>query len=244
MAEERIKEETKVNNEIADEIAEEAEALIQTLCQKQEDFDNCANLSLPDPGLVKYFRSYAKRIIWLEEEIDDDTIDVTNSIIEWNIRDERAKIPIEERIPIKIYINSPGGLLNVTFSICDVIKASKTPVYGINIGEANSAASMIFACCHKRMAMKNSSFLLHLGSGGTYGTYQQTKAQQRHYEHLIKQMKATYLEQLTITEDELEELIDQEWYLYTDDFDENSKENPHRYNLVTEIITDLTRLAI
>ena len=52
------------------------------------------------------------------EEIDEESGVVAESLIRfWNRYDEENEIPIEERKPIKIYIDSPGGYLTSTFTI-------------------------------------------------------------------------------------------------------------------------------
>lgn len=97
--------------------------------------------------------------------IDDETGDIVEDIIRfWNKVDNDAGVPIEERQPIKIYINSEGGSLWATFTIMDAIKLSKTPVYTINVGIAYSGGFFTFICGHKRFAYPHSSFLFHEGN--------------------------------------------------------------------------------
>ena len=195
------------------------------------------NQSFPDPGIANYWRDRADRIIWIDDEITPDIIGVARNIARWNMDD--AGKPVEERVPIKIYINSPGGHLLPTFAVCDAIRMSKTPVYGINMHEAASAAAMLFACCHKRMAMPNAFFLLHLGSGGSAGTYQQTRAMQEDYNHKIGQMIKLYKDSLVLSDDtDFDQLIDTEWYLYMD-VQDGSRNDARRYNLITDEMTSL-----
>ena len=62
----------------------------------------------------------------------------------WNRRDEEEGLNIEERKPIKIYIDSCGGSLTDAFTIIDSIRMSKTPVITIATGCAYSAGFFIF----------------------------------------------------------------------------------------------------
>ena len=197
-----------------------------------DELSNVANLSLPEPGLVNYWRDINNRVLWIDSEITEDIIGIVRHIIRWNWEDR--DIPVEKRVPIKIYINSPGGLLIPSMAVCDAILASKTPVYGINMHEASSAAAFIFICCHHRMAMPNSFFLLHLGSGGTCGTFQQSRAQQENYNHEMLTLTSVLKTRLGITnEEEFDQLIDGEWYLYMDTVD-GSKSDARRFNLITD----------
>ena len=196
-------------------------------------------IELPDPAIVNYWKDREERICWIDDKIDDDAIGLVRNILRWNMED-RGIAP-EKRQPIKIYINSPGGLLTTTFAICDAIRMSKTPVWAINVHEACSAAALIFITCHRRAACENAYFLLHLGSGGTGGTFQQSRAQQADYDHKIRQMIHLFKESLEISEEDYEEFeknIDGEWYLYMDVRD-GSKADARRFNLITDEIKDL-----
>ena len=66
-------------------------------------------LQLPDPGMLDYFRLAENRIYYIDFEIDMSILDIQREIIYINVVD--AEYPIDERIPIKILIDSPGGLL-------------------------------------------------------------------------------------------------------------------------------------
>lgn len=63
--------------------------------------------------------------------------------------------------PIKIYINCYGGPVAELFTILDALESCKCEKITINIGEADSAASLILACGDKRYAAKNSRVMLH-----------------------------------------------------------------------------------
>ena len=85
------------------------------------------------------------------------------------IVDDEAKIPVEERKPIKIYIQSPGGMLTSTFTMIDSIKLSKTPVYTIAMGETYSGGFFTFLAGHKKFAYPHASFLYHEGATANGG---------------------------------------------------------------------------
>lgn len=191
------------------------------------------DLNFADPSLFFFFRNLTKRIIHLDSAIDSEDSYIIYRILQWN--EEDKGIPVNDRKPITIWIDSPGGLLNTTIGICDAIRQSITPVIGINMNEAMSGASAIFASCHYRYAFPHASFLLHLGSGGAVGTYQQNKAQQQHYDHLIEQLKDIYYTSLKLDTPEMREkfdkLIDGEWYLYAD-VNDGSDHDPRVFNLI------------
>lgn len=198
----------------------------------KKEFEGLSGLNLPEPSLVHYWRDHGRRVIWIDSAIEEDIIGLARNIVRWNYEDR--DIPVEEREPIKLFINSPGGVLIPTMAVCDAILSSTTPVYGINMHEAASAAAFIFICCHRRVAMPNAYFLLHLGSGGTGGTFQQSRAQQEDYNHHMNAVISMLEKRLNIDDkEEFERLIDGEWYLYMDTTD-GSKSDARRFNLITD----------
>ena len=110
------------------------------------------------------------RQIYLGEITPDVGDAVDNGIRFWNAVDDENRTPLEDRKPLKIYIDSPGGSLTGTFTIINAIEMSKTPVYCINIGTAYSGGFFIFIAGHWRIAYPLSSFLYHEGSTETGGT--------------------------------------------------------------------------
>ena len=88
------------------------------------ELGDLANYKLPDPTLIDYYKRLKNREILINQDIDDWVVEWTQEIIEWNRIDKNEGIPIEDRIPIKIFINSNGGSLNAIMeliTICNFI---------------------------------------------------------------------------------------------------------------------------
>ena len=100
--------------------------------------------------------------------IGDVTQEIANCVQEmihlWNELDEIEDVPIDERIVIKVIINSPGGDLNASFTIIDAIELSKTPVHTYTIGMGYSGGFFIGICGHKRFGYPHSSYCFHEGA--------------------------------------------------------------------------------
>ena len=116
------------------------------------------NLQLPDPELVTYYNNENERIFWIEGEIADDLFEYSKQIIRFNQLDKG--IPIEERKPIKFFIDSPGGDLETMLAFIGLVRISKTPIWTINAGIAYSAAGLILMSGHKRFALPNRQRLI------------------------------------------------------------------------------------
>ena len=186
----------------------------------------------PNPGLLYYYKQLDDRILWIDDEIDSSTLEVARLILLWNKEDKG--IPVEERKPIKLLIFSYGGEAQACFSILDAIALSKTPVWTINMGAAMSAALLILLAGHKRYCLEKSTALIHSGSGSTSGTYEQTQAQQKDYDHFIKVVREFILAKTNITKQLFDKHRREEWYLYSED--------QVKLGIVDEVLTDIDLL--
>lgn len=171
-----------------------------------------ANLQLPDPYLVQVFQNLKNRIIWIDDEIDKGYLDIISKIIQWNRED--SLIPIEERKPIKIFFDSPGGDLDVEESIVSIIKLSKTPIYGFALGMVASAASMIFLATHKRYALPNAYLILHKGScQNISGDYVNVQNAMEDYRKQIEKLEDFYVKNTNIPKEIIKEKLNSDWYI-------------------------------
>jgi len=132
-----------------------------------------ANLQLPDPSLAQFYHDLSHRVYWLDSDITDEDKLFVKRLIDWNMED--VGVPSEERKPVYLMIDTPGGDLYVMLSIIDAIRASQTPVIGIVPGTAYSAGFYILLACDKRLGFKHSAFMVHKGSG-TLGEADQAAA--------------------------------------------------------------------
>ena len=169
------------------------------------------NLALPDPQLANYYNSLEDRSFWIDSEVDSFLLEVIKYITYWNKQDR--KTPIKKRKPIKLFFFSPGGELDVNYAVIDAIKASKTPIYGINVGSCCSAAAYIYLACHKRFMFPHAYFIYHQGSGQLAGTYEQICAQLEDYQKQVEELANYMVENTNYSAEEVCEKIVGEWYI-------------------------------
>ena len=183
------------------------------LVSKYENTDGIVN------GVEKLTEmiAFKNRELYLDD-VNRDTADAFNTFIRiWNKLDTESHIPIDEREPIKIYINSDGGDLAAAFSIIDTIKMSKTPVWTINTGCAYSSGLEIFIVGHYRIAYPFSSFLFHEGYTGFGGDANKFKNYSHFYEKLLEMSKQNILDHSTLTEEEYEKVKKDDWWFLAKD---------------------------
>ncbi len=142
--------------------------------QLPEEITNLMNGGgLPSPEMMNFYVDEKDRIFFIDFEIDQSLIEIERKILQYNRIDK--DVPVEQRKPIKLFIYSYGGELDAMFSFIDVVALSKTPVWTINAGIAMSVALVMLLSGQKRFALPHSTALIHSGSGGTQGTFEQSK---------------------------------------------------------------------
>lgn len=140
-------------------------------------FDNCINNTqcninpvvleereLRATAVDVYSRLLIDRIIVLGEEINDAMANtIMAQLIYLNSQDNKK--------PIQMFINSPGGSVSAGLQIYDTMQIIKAPIHTICTGMACSMAAVLLAGGEKgyRGALPNSEIMIHQPSGGSYG---------------------------------------------------------------------------
>lgn len=195
---------------------------------------NVENAHLPNPELLTFYRNYEDRILWIDDEINEYSIEYAKYIMQWNKDDKDSGIKKEDRKPIKLLFFSPGGDLTVNNLLVDTIALSETKVIGINCGMAASAGCFIFLSCHERYTLPNAQFLIHQGAGTFEGTYEIVVAAIMNYQREIDNLGRFVLSRTNIPEDIFYENFSTDWYLDADEAIE--------YGLCSKIITSLDEI--
>lgn len=169
------------------------------------------NLNLPAPELVQYYEDLENRTIWIQGEIDGALLDLHSKIMKWNAEDK--DVALENRIPIKLFIFSPGGDLAVTMNTVSMIRLSKTPVYTYNMGECFSGAFVLLIAGHKRFALPYSRAMCRLGSGIIGGDFNVADNAMKDYKAQIEMMKQFILDRTTIPSKTLSKKMTSDWYM-------------------------------
>lgn len=122
-----------------------------------------------------YSRLLRERIIFLGGPIDDV---VANSVIAQFLFLDNE----DSKKDIKLYINSPGGMVTAGLAIYDTIQHVKAPVSTICVGVAASMGAVLLSAGAKgkRFALPNSEILLHQVMGGAEGQATEIEITARH----------------------------------------------------------------
>lgn len=193
----------------------------------------------------QHLRATEERRLYLSRAIysldDEDGINeflstvaqIIKLIFEFNAEDKEL-LP-DQRRPIKLFINSPGGDITEGFPLIAAIELSKTPVYTINIGTWSSMAFLIGITGHRRFALPYTKFLLHEGSlftGGSVNKVQdQVEFDKRFEQEIVKKHILKYSD---MTEADYNALARVEYFMLPED--------AIKRRFIDEIIADINTI--
>lgn len=181
-----------------------------------EDYGDVSNMKLPDIFEFQKWKYFKDRKIILNNDITEELVDVANHIVEWNREDKG--IAIANRKPIYIYINSYGGSLDAANAFIDILKISKTPIKMVNMGQACSAAALIFMCKTEnieRLMLPTARVLIHQGQTGVGGQTNAVLDMAQDIKNSEKKIKEYVLSNTTINPKLYEKKRRVEWCLYS-----------------------------
>ena len=164
---------------------------------------------IPTPKYRDYF---------LSDEITGATVKpLVDFIFDINFADDLAEKDYKdwERLPIKIFINSPGGNVYDGLALVDTIKRSKTPVHTIAIGHAMSMGLWIYSAGHKRFVGENATLMWHDITSWNSGKTAEIKQELNEVLRLQQMSMNAITHTSLITEDQLKDYINRkaEWYI-------------------------------
>lgn len=196
------------------------------------DVEELMDTTLPPPELVEFYRRLRDREIVWNDVINDCMIDIPLYIFKWNKED--AELSVEDRKPIKIFINSNGGDVNVTLFTASVIALSKTPVITIGMGRAYSSGGLLLMAGHKRLIFDTTSILIHDGSTGAIGDTGKVLDNLEFTKESEERVMNFILSHTKIPKELMKENYRRDWFMFSDD--------AIKYGIADKIITSIDEI--
>lgn len=159
-----------------------------------------------------------ERTIILSQQIDQKAVnDVVKLIFDVNRSDDAKSKEYKKfkRKPIKLILNTYGGVVYDGLAIINAIETSKTPVHITALGSAMSMGLFILVCGHKRFINKNATIMYHQISSFSWGKIESLKADIKEAERLEKICEKILFEKSKIKPKDLKPYKKQqkEWYM-------------------------------
>ena len=155
----------------------------------------------------------------IDEEYSKALIQFIIDINKYDDKKERKEKDFK-REPIEIYMTTPGGYVDQTLAMYDVIKSSKTPVYFYISGECCSGGFILIGAATKVFAYKNTQLMYHqLSTRIPYSKYQDIKENLDMLKHNEKLLEELVLKDTKITKERLKEVNEkkQDWWMDTEE---------------------------
>ena len=136
----------------------------------------------------------------------------------------------DEKSPIYMYIDSPGGDVDAGFAIFDVIRYVKAPVYLIGMGLIAFAATLVLLAVDKdrRFGLPNSRYLIHQPLGGMRGVATDIEIYAKDMEKIRAKLNKIISDQTGTALEQVTKDTDRDYWL---DSDEAVK-----YGLISKIV--------
>lgn len=135
------------------------------------------------------------RIILLYEEIDEySASEIVQSLI---------SLDTQNRKPIKLLINSPGGSVSSGLAIIDTMKAIGSQVHTYILSEVCSMAALVSICGDKRYITTNGTWMQHEMTGGSYDYISKAYDRAEYEVRIEDKMQEIMREHTKLTETEL-----------------------------------------
>jgi ATP-dependent Clp protease protease subunit len=155
-----------------------------------------------------FSRLLRERIVFLNGPIDDNV----SALVCAQLLSLESDNPTKE---IALYINSPGGVVTSGLAIYDTMQYITCPVSTVCMGTARSMGSFLLMAgtSGRRIALPNSSIMLHQPSGGFQG---QASDIERHAEDVIKtkrRLNEIYAKHCGRSIEEVERTLDRDHFM-------------------------------
>ncbi len=172
-----------------------------------------------------YSRLLQDRIIFLGEEVNDTTA----SLIVSQLLFLESQDPNKD---ISLYINSPGGSVSAGLAIYDTMQYIKCDVSTICMGMAASMGAFLLAggTKGKRLALPNSTIMIHQPSGGAQGQATDIKIVAERILYLRNQLNKILADNTGQPLSKIEIDTERDNYM--------SAEEAKAYGLIDEVITN------
>ena len=142
----------------------------------------------------------------------------------------------DEKSPIYMYIDSPGGDVDAGFAIFDMIRFINAPVYLIGMGLIASAATLVLLAVDKefRIGLPNSRYLIHQPLGGMRGVATDIEIYAKDMEKIRAKLNSLIAKQTGTSLEQVTKDTERDFWL---DSDEAVK-----YGLISKIISKKSEL--
>ncbi|VDA99497.1 ATP-dependent Clp protease proteolytic subunit [Olavius algarvensis spirochete endosymbiont] len=143
----------------------------------------------------------------------------------------------EGDIPIKVFIDSPGGDADAGYAIFDMLRFVKPEIITVGMGTVASAAALVHLAANKenRLSLPNAHFLIHQPLSGMRGVATEIEIHARELERLREKINVLIARETGQSLEKVAGDTDRDYWL--------NAEEALEYGLITRIIKSRSELA-
>ena len=177
-----------------------------------------------EPFLDRFLKT---RQIVLTNEINKELADsIAKQLLILDAEDDKA--------PIYMYIDSPGGDVDAGFAIFDMIRFVKAPVYLIGMGLIASAATLVLLAVPKnrRFGLPNSRYLIHQPLGQMKGVATDIEIYAKDMEKIRAKINKLIADETGTDLEQVTKDTERDFWLDSDEAE--------KYGLISKIVTKIS----
>ena len=142
----------------------------------------------------------------------------------------------DDKAPIYMYIDSPGGDVDAGFAIFDMIRFVKAPVYLIGMGLIASAATLVLLAVPKdrRFGLPNSRYLIHQPLGRMQGVATDIEIYAKDMEKIRAKINKLISEETGTSLEQVTKDTERDFWLDSDEAE--------KYGLISKVISNAADL--
>ena len=170
-----------------------------------------------------FSRLLKDRIIFVGTPINDDIANLVIAQLLFLTGENEDK-------DIKLYVNSPGGIVTAGLAIYDTMQYIKADISTICVGQAASAAALLLAAGKdgKRFSLPNARIMIHQIMGGAQGQATDVEIQTKEMLRMKQQTNAILAKHTKQSLSKIEKDTDRDFFM--------SPEEAKKYGLIDKII--------
>lgn len=170
-----------------------------------------------------FSRLMRERIIFLGDEIDDETANIT--VAQLLVLD--SENPEKD---IMMYINSPGGVITSGMAIYDTMMHIRCDISTVCLGEACSMGAFLLnaGTKGKRIALPHARIMIHQPSGGARGQATDIQIEAAEIERIKKEMNRLMAEHSGQSLEKVERDVERDYFM--------SAEEAEDYGLIDTVL--------
>jgi ATP-dependent Clp protease protease subunit len=140
---------------------------------------------------------------------------------------------MDQEKPIKVYVNSPGGVADDGFALFDMMRFVRAPVYTIVTGMAASAATILLlgAAKGRRLIMPHARVMLHQPSTMIRGTAADISVSAKELIRLRRKANDLYARETGRAVEQIEKELSRDYWM--------SAEEAVTYKIVDRVVSSL-----